>query len=163
MLIYTKKHLISPPRFSIKLCPLLQHRQTIISLHYDKEYTDKWRLVPDNGFSIASVGNRLMEGVTVFWQIVPDSSGYRHPLSCSLLRFPLPHHSSGGLISLLPALSIGRAPTLRFQMLANLSEGEQVSPLSACGRGPAVEAWERAATAEVLPQRTGNSAPFNSA
>lgn len=38
-----------------------------------------------------------------------------------------------------------------------------MSPLSACGRGPAVEAWERAATAEVLPQRTGNSAPFSSA
>lgn len=38
-----------------------------------------------------------------------------------------------------------------------------MSPLSACGRGPVVEAWERAATAEVLPQRTGNSAPFSSA
>lgn len=38
-----------------------------------------------------------------------------------------------------------------------------MSPLSACGRGPALEAWERATTAEVLPQRTGNREPFNSA
>lgn len=68
-----------------------------MSLHYDKEYTDKWRLVPDNGFSIASVGSRLGEGGTVFWQIASDSSGYRHPLSCSLLRFPPPHHSAGAL------------------------------------------------------------------
>lgn len=83
--------------FSTKLCPLLQHRQTIVYLHYDKEYIDKWRLVPDNGFSIASVGNRLVEGGTVFWQIASDSSGYRHPVSCSLLRFPPPHHSAGAL------------------------------------------------------------------
>lgn len=76
---WLQTHLISPPPFSTKLCPLLQHRQAIVSLHYDKEYADKWRLVPDNGFSIASVGNRLVEGGTVFWQIAPDSSGYRHP------------------------------------------------------------------------------------
>lgn len=37
-----------------------------------------------------------------------------------------------------------------------------MSPLSACGQGPATESWERAATAVVSPQRTGNSTPFSS-
>lgn len=126
-----EKHLISPLPFSTKLCPLRQHRLTIVSLHYDKEYTDKWRLVPDNGFSIASVGSRLGEGGTVFWQIASDSSGYRHPLSCSLLGFPPPHHSRGALQS---ARSQWAGPTLRFQMLANLSEGTGV---------PSVCLWSR--------------------
>lgn len=94
---WLQKHLILPPSFSTKLCPVLQHRHTIVSLHYDKEYTDKRRLVPDNGFPIASVGNRLAEGGTVFWQIASDSSGYRHPLSCTLLGFPPPHHCAGAL------------------------------------------------------------------
>lgn len=32
-----QKHFISLPPLWTKLCPLLQHRQAIISLHYDKE------------------------------------------------------------------------------------------------------------------------------
>jgi len=100
-------HLISPFSFCTKPCPLVQHRHTIVSLLYDKEYPDKWRLIPDNSFSIASVGNRLGEGGTVFWQIAPDSSGYWHPVSCSLLRFPTLHHGAGPLQRC--PLSMGRA------------------------------------------------------
>lgn len=92
-----EKHLISPPPSDAKLCPLPQHRLSIVTPHCDGEYADKWRLIADNGVSIASVGNRLVEGGTVFWQIASDSSGYRHPLSCSLLGFPPPHHSAGAL------------------------------------------------------------------
>lgn len=91
---WLQKGLISPPPLGNKLCPLVQHSQTIISLLDDKEYTDKWRLTADNGFSIESVGNRPVEGGTVFWQTTPDSSGCRRPLSSSLLRFPPPHHSA---------------------------------------------------------------------
>lgn len=105
--LHIQKHLISPPLFCTKLRPSLQHRQAFIALRYDKEYADKWRAAPNNGFSIASVGNRLVEGGTVFWQIVPYSSGYRHSLSCSLLGFPPPNHSAGPL-SCCP-LSMGRA------------------------------------------------------
>lgn len=57
------------------------------------------------------------------WQIASDSSGYRHPLSCSLLRFPPPHHSAGPYHA---ACSQKAGLKLRFQMLANLSEGTGV-------------------------------------
>lgn len=134
---WLQKYLISPPPFSTKLCHLLQHRQTFISLYYDKEYADKWRFVPHNGFSIASVGNRLAEGGTVFWQIAPDSSGYRHPLSCFLLRFHPPHHSAGPYRA---AHSQQAGPTLRFQMLANLSEGTGV---------PSVCLWSRSCSGSM--------------
>lgn len=132
-----QKHLISSPPFSTKLCPLVLHRHAIVCLHYDKEYTDKWGLIPDNGFSIASVGNCLVEGGTVFWQTASDSSGYRHPLSCSLLGFPR-------LITVWGPYSAAHSeqagPTLRFQMLANLSEGTGV---------PSVCLWSRSCSGSM--------------
>lgn len=61
------------------------------------ESPPKTPVLADNGVTIASVGERLVEGGAVFWQTALGSSGRRHPLSCTLLGFPLPIAAPGTL------------------------------------------------------------------
>lgn len=81
--------------------------------------------------------------------------------SLSSPRVSSPRHTAGALFALL-ALN-GRGLMLRFQMLASPLSGNRCPLCLPVVGGPAVEAWERALTSEVLPQRTGNSGPFSAA